>query len=105
MILGALDAVVYPSRYDPYGMAAHESLCRGLPTFISTNAGVSEMVPADLPDLILNRPESVSELCDRLRRWRKNMERYQREVAPLAEFLRKRTWGDMATDFVKAVTD
>jgi glycosyltransferase involved in cell wall biosynthesis len=97
-ILAACDAVVAPSRYDAYGLAVHEALCRGLPAIVSAKAGISERYPPHLQDLILQDPEDVGELTERLRHWRTNLENYTARVRPFADELRSRTWADMARD-------
>jgi glycosyltransferase involved in cell wall biosynthesis len=102
-ILGACDASVAPSRYDAYGLAVHESLCRGLPVIVSAAAGVSERYPADLRDLILNDPESPFELAERLRYWLANADALAARVRPLGDELRAHSWADMAREFVEAV--
>jgi len=39
-VLAACDALISPTRYEPYGLAAHEALCSGLATFVTASAGV-----------------------------------------------------------------
>ena len=97
-ILAAADILVHPARYEPYGLAVHEALCRGLPAIVSAKAGVSERYPPELRDLILQDPESPQELAERLRHWRNNLDSYAARVRPFADELRSRTWADMARD-------
>lgn len=102
-ILAACDAVAHPARYDAYGLAPHEALCRGLPVIVSAAAGVSERYPASLADLILTDPENPGELADRLRFWRANLDRFRCALRPFADELRSRTWTDMARDIVSLI--
>lgn len=102
-ILAASDLLVHPARYEPYGLAPHEALCRGLPALVSAAAGVCERYPPELADLILTDPESPGELADRLRHWRANLETLAARVRPFADALRSRTWTDMARDVRDAV--
>lgn len=104
-VLAACDALVAPSRYDAYGLAVHEALCRGLPAIVSAAAGVSERYPADLADLILTDPDDPGELADRLRHWRANLDAFSVRIRSLADDLRSRTWTDMARDIAAAVED
>ncbi|MCS7271835.1 MAG: glycosyltransferase family 4 protein [Gemmataceae bacterium] len=97
-ILAASDLLVHPARYEPYGLGVHEALCRGLPAIVSSACGISERYPPQLQDLILQNPEDVGELIDRLRHWRANLERFAERVRPFSEQLRSRTWTDMARD-------
>jgi glycosyltransferase involved in cell wall biosynthesis len=98
-VLAACDVVVHPARYDAYGLAVHEALCRGLPVIVSAAAGVAERYPADLTDLVLADPEDSAELADRLRHWRANADALTGRVRPFADELRRRTWADMAREF------
>ncbi len=103
-ILAGCDALVHPSRYDAYGMAVHEAVCRGLPAVVSSAAGVSERYPPELAELVLPDPEDAGGLADRLRAWRRDLESWPGRMAGLAAALRAYTWDDMAADFVRAVT-
>ncbi len=98
-LLAAGDVLVHPARYEAYGLAVHEALCRGLPAIVSATAGVAERYPEDLRQLLLTDPESVTELIARLRQWRTDMTMRER-VLPFASRLRARTWDDMAREIV-----
>ena len=103
-LLASADALVSPTRFEPYGQGVHEALCCGLPAFVTRCAGISERFPAELHDLLLDDPPDASQLCRRLREWHKDIDGYRRRTVPFAEQLRRRTWSDMAADFVRAVT-
>ena len=66
-VLAACDAVVHPARYDAYGLAVHEALCRGVPVLVSAAAGIAERYPPDLSALLLTQPDDASVLADHLR--------------------------------------
>ncbi len=102
-ILAAADALAHPARYEPYGLAVHEALCRGLPTLVSASAGVAERYPPGLADLLLQNPTDAGELADRLRHWRGTLDAWPARVAGFAARLRGYTWDAMAADFVRAV--
>ncbi len=102
-VLAACDAVAHPARYDAYGLAAHEAICRGLPVLVSAAAGVAERYPPELADLVLPDPEDARALADRLRAWRRDLEAWPARVAGFAAALRAYTWDDMAAAFVAAV--
>jgi len=97
-ILAAADVLVHPTRYEAYGLGVHEALCRGLPAIVSASAGVAERYPPNLQNLLLNDPENIDELVDRLRDWRKNLDANRDRVRPFADELRSRTWDDMAAE-------
>lgn len=103
-VLAGCDLMVHPARYDAYGLAVHEALCRGLPVLVSAAAGASERYPPELADLVLPDPEDAAALADRLRAWRRDLEAWPARVAPLAADLRAYTWDDMAAEFVAAAS-
>ena len=47
-ILSACDLLVHPARYEPYGLAPHEAICRGLPAVVTAASGISERYPNDV---------------------------------------------------------
>ena len=102
-ILAATDALVHPARYEAYGLAVHEALCRGLPAIVSASAGVAERYPPGLSDLLLQNPTDAGELADRLRYWRETLDAWPGRVADFAARLRGYTWDAMAAEFVRAV--
>jgi glycosyltransferase involved in cell wall biosynthesis len=98
-IVAACDLLVHPARYEAYGLAVHEGLCRGLPALVSASAGVAERYPDDLAGLLLADPQSAAELERRLLAWRADDD-LPRRVARFASSLRARTWDHMADDIV-----
>ena len=48
-------------------MAVQEAVCRGLPVIVSLAAGVSELYPPELSDLVLPDADDAVGLADRLR--------------------------------------
>ena len=51
-VFAACDLLIHPARYEAYGLAVHEALCRGLPALVSATAGVAERYPEDLGQLL-----------------------------------------------------
>ena len=102
-VLTAADALVSPTRFEPYGQSVHEAICCGLSVFVTRCAGISERFPPELADLLLDDPPSPERLHDRLIDWHRNIDFYRQRIAPFAEQLRRRTWTDMAADFVRAI--
>ncbi len=103
-LLAAADALVSPTRFEPYGQGVHEALCCGLTVFVTRCAGISERFPAELFDLLLDDPPDAAQLCRRLLGWHKDIDGYRQRMLPFAEVLRRRTWTDMAAEFVSAMT-
>ncbi|HWH59769.1 MAG TPA: glycosyltransferase family 4 protein [Terriglobales bacterium] len=58
----AADAYVGPSMEDAFAIPPLEAMACGLPTIVSSRAGVSEIVTHGIDALVLNDPESPSEL-------------------------------------------
>jgi glycosyltransferase involved in cell wall biosynthesis len=99
-VFAACDLLIHPARYEAYGLAVHEALCRGLPALVSATAGVAERYPEDLGRLLLQDPESANELTERLSAWRED-EGITERVAEFAARLRSRTWDHMAREIAE----
>lgn len=102
-VLAGLDALVHPARYEAYGLSVQEALCRGLPALVSASAGVAERYPEELRDLLIDDPDSVGELEERLWRWRARSDGYRTLVAPLSTSLRARSWDVMSREIATLV--
>lgn len=101
-VMAALDGFVHPARYEAYGLAVHEALCRGVPALVTASAGVAEQYPPELDELLVRDPDNAGELADRLSRWRSRIAQWRDAVAPVSERLRARTWDAMAADIASA---
>jgi len=102
-LMRAADALVAPTRYEPYGLGVQEALCCGLPAFVSAEAGVAERYSTELQALLIDDPNDPNEVAERLRGWRRGGEALSRAVAPLGEELRAWTWDDMAAEIVRRI--
>ena len=103
-VLAAVDLLVSPVRYEPYGLNVQEAICRGVPAVVSRRAGVAERYPSELGDMLLNDPESVDELVGILRAWRPRRDAWRERVANLGQQLRAYGWDDMSRAFVDTVS-
>lgn len=101
-VLAACDVLVHPARYEPYGLAVHEALCRGVPAIVSDAAGIAERYPDELRGLLLHNPEDPAELAARLIAWRSGDEPRE-AVEGFGAVLRSRTWDDMGRDIADLV--
>lgn len=104
-VMAALDGLVHPARYEAYGLSVHEAICRGVPAIVSGSAGVAEMYPDALSDLLLADATDVCELVARLLGWRRDLDRLRRDVATLSARLLARSWDDMAAEIVRLVEE
>jgi glycosyltransferase involved in cell wall biosynthesis len=99
-LLAACDALVAPSRYEAYGLAVHEALCRGLPALVASTAGIAERYPVSLRGLILDDAQSSQAVALALEGWRRNASSLQPDLRAFADELRARSWDDVARDIV-----
>jgi glycosyltransferase involved in cell wall biosynthesis len=99
-LLAAVDLLVSPVRYEPYGLNVQEAIGRGVPAIVSAVAGVAEEYPPKLSDAILSDPDEPAELAAKLRAWHADREGWRERFRPLSERLRSRTWDDMAREIV-----
>jgi glycosyltransferase involved in cell wall biosynthesis len=102
-VLAAADLLVSPVRYEAYGLNVHEAICRGVPAIASAQSGVAELFPPELRDLLLRDPEDISQLTERLLRWRANPDLWKRRCESLGARLRRYRWQDMARSIVETV--
>jgi glycosyltransferase involved in cell wall biosynthesis len=100
-LYAAADLLAAPSRYEAYGLAAHEAICSGLPALVSGTAGIAERYPPDLAEMILPNPADAADLANRLRSWRANAATWPQRFATLRRELTSRSWDDMAGDIVR----
>jgi glycosyltransferase involved in cell wall biosynthesis len=104
-LLGACDALVSPTRYEAYGIAVAEALARGLPALVSRAAGVAEIYPAELSELLLDDPDSPGDLAKKLLYWREHFDTQRARVRPVSERVRARTWNDMAAEIARYLAE
>jgi glycosyltransferase involved in cell wall biosynthesis len=97
-VLAACDAMAAPTRYEPFGLGVQEALCTGIPALVSADAGVAELYPAELSELLLHCPASACTLEAGLKNWRKHHERLREATHNLSDRLRQRTWQTMARE-------
>jgi glycosyltransferase involved in cell wall biosynthesis len=102
-VLGALDGVVAPTRYEAFGQAVHEALCCGLPAVVSARAGVAERISPALCGLLLGDEQSPGELADKLELLLAELGSFRDEARRLAEVLRPRSWDTMAAEISAAM--
>jgi len=77
--LAAADALVLPSRQEPFGMVVAEALLMGVPPVVSTNAGASEIVFNGVDGRVV-AGESASDWAEAIRDVIANREKYRAEA-------------------------
>ncbi len=103
-VIGASDVMVHPARYEAYGLGVHEAICCGVPAIVSARAGIAELYPSSLADLLIADVEDASGIAGSLRIWRTNLEAVAVRTQPFSDRLRARTWSDMGAEIEQAVT-
>lgn len=104
-VIGASDVMIHPARYEAYGLGVHEAICRGVPAIVSARAGIAELYPPGLADLLIADVEDPAEIADRLRCWRADVPSAAARIRPLSDRLRARTWADMGAEIARAVAE
>lgn len=102
-LLAAADLLVSPTRYDAYGLAVHEALCRGTPAIVSRAAGIAERYPSQLGSLLLDDPNSAPELARRIVAWFGRRDELRPAVDQFGAELRAWTWDDMSSNMVEVI--
>jgi glycosyltransferase involved in cell wall biosynthesis len=102
-LMAAADLLVSPTRYDAYGLAVHEAVCRGLPVVVSRAAGVSERFPPDLQCLLLNDPDDDVELAGRIAGALPARADCLRGLGRFAAVLRGHTWEHMGEEMIDLI--
>ena len=102
-VLAACDALISPTRYEPYGLAVHEALCSGLATFVTASAGVAERVPPALKGFLIPDPRDAGDIAWRLREWWRDRDRILGAQLECAHALRRRSWDDMAAEILDVI--
>src|SRR5207237_10685905 len=87
-LLAAVDLLVSPVRYEPYGLNVQEAICRGVPAIVSAVAGVAEEYPPELAGMLLRNPDDAADLAARLRQWRADIPGWRARFGPLSDRLR-----------------
>jgi len=100
-ILRASDALVSPTRYEAYGLAVHEAVCCGIPSFVSADAGVAEQYPESLTEFLLPDFRDAKSLADRLRQWHAAPDQHRSQWMDLSTRLRSYTWDDASRQILE----
>jgi glycosyltransferase involved in cell wall biosynthesis len=104
-LLAAADLLVSPVRYEAFGLNVQEALAGGVPAIVSATAGVAELYPSYLKDLLLLNPEDVDDLVAKLISWRASMSYWKERIVPLSRELRAYTWEEMARRIVEFASE
>jgi glycosyltransferase involved in cell wall biosynthesis len=102
-LFAAADVVVHPARYEAYGLAVHEAICRCVPALVGAGTGIAERYPRELGGLLLADPLSSRALVTSLRAWRAHAAEWRKRVGLFAVRLASRSWDQMAAEIAAAI--
>ena len=64
--LAALDLMLYPARYEEFGIVVLEAMAMGVPVIMSSAVGAAEILAGTAEELVIDaKQESVSAYCER----------------------------------------
>ncbi len=68
-LLGASDAFILPTIYDPFSNACLEAFVAGLPVITTRSNGFSEIIAPGLDGHVIDRPDDIPALIEAIRFW------------------------------------
>jgi glycosyltransferase involved in cell wall biosynthesis len=101
-VYAASDVMISPVRYEAFGLNVQEAICRGLPSIVSTSAGVAELYPDELRGFLLNDPENFDAITNLLNSTLEDLDSRRKQFSNLSDRLRSRTWKQMADEIIAA---
>lgn len=91
-VYGQAQALVLPSKVEPFGMVPIQAMQYGLPTIVSRVSGVSEVLRDEVDSLILKDHLSAEELAELMARLMEDTELYARLSAQARSKAQDLTW-------------
>jgi glycosyltransferase involved in cell wall biosynthesis len=102
-VLNGSDLLVSASRYESYGMAIAEALCRGVPAIMPATAGIAASLSREYEPLLIKDSGSTERVIGAFRAWAADPSRWKAVAANEGARLRQFTTEDMAAAIVRAV--
>jgi glycosyltransferase involved in cell wall biosynthesis len=102
-MLQAADILLSASRYESYGLAIAEALCRGVPAVVPASAGIAASLSEDYDMLVIHGTPEARTVIDALQHWAGDQERWRAIAAAQGARLRQYTTEDMAAAIVRVV--
>lgn len=97
-------AVVLPSYYDPFGLAAAEAQAMGLPALVSDRTGYSELVQPGQTGVVLKHPVTVGDIRDGFKNLQDLIENPKKSALEIRRHIRfldkKRVLSQLIHDFI-----
>jgi glycosyltransferase involved in cell wall biosynthesis len=95
-LMDAADLLVSPVRYEAYGLAVHEALCRAVPAMVTESAGIVARLPQSWRDLLVPAPPCAAQVAARLEMWAGTQDVWRARAREASAALRAFTDTDMA---------
>lgn len=99
-LLAATDLLVSPVRYESYGLNVQEAICCGVPAMVTRSAGIAERYPPEVRELLIDDPEDIDALAERILRWRAAVPIWKQRIESFSKILRDRPLRAMAEQMV-----
>lgn len=99
LLLRSVDFLVFPSRYEPWGMVVPEAMAAGLPVITTRSTGASEIVAEDA-GFVLDDPDDVHVLAAVIRQVASDAALRAAAGLRAREIVQPMSWGRMADQYV-----
>jgi glycosyltransferase involved in cell wall biosynthesis len=99
-LMRATDLLVFPSRYEPFGLVILEALASGLPVITTRSAGGAEVVSPE-SGIVLQDSESVDELSAAMRQLSGSRELRESMGHAGRELALRHSWRAMADQYLR----
>jgi glycosyltransferase involved in cell wall biosynthesis len=98
-LMQVVDFLVFPSRYEPFGLVVLEAMAAGLPVITATTTGASELVTPDC-GLVLSDPDDRQALVQALYALVHNVDRRHQMGKIARTVAESHSWQEMAVSYV-----
>jgi glycosyltransferase involved in cell wall biosynthesis len=103
-IMQSVNLLVFPSRYEPFGLVVLEAMAVGLPVVTSTTVGAGVLVTPEC-GLILENPEDINALADALKELIQDNSKMQLMGKAARKIAEQYSWTTMARNYVDLLED
>lgn len=99
-LMKAADFLVFPSRYEPFGLVVLEAMATGLPVVTAATTGASELVTPEC-GVVLPDPDDIQALAEAMSRLVKCDRQQRHQMGEAARAIAAHhSWDNMASNYV-----